>query len=161
MSNTGLILLAVLAALLLIAFRRRGRSKTPKAPKARQIAVDGTNVLFWKDEVALLSTLKKVVARLRHEGFDPVVFLDASSRHHLGDKSLNEVRFADCLGLTTNRIMVCPARTEADAFILEYAGQQKIAVVSNDKFRDRPKEARNIRLVKGRFEGEKLVLKNL
>ena len=139
---------------------KRGRREASTSAK-RQIAVDGTNVMFWRDETAQLSTLQVVLKRLGHEGFDPVVFLDASSRHHLGDKSLNERKFAQVLGLNENRIMVVPKGTEADAFILEYAGQQKLAVVSNDRFRDRPSEARNIRLVKGRFEGSRLVLKNL
>ena len=139
---------------------KRGRREATTSAK-RQIAVDGTNVMFWRDETAQLSTLQVVLKRLRHEGFDPVVFLDASSRHHLRDKSLNERKFAQVLGLNENRIMVVPKGTEADAFILEYAGQQKLAVVSNDRFRDRPSEARNIRLVKGRFEGSRLVLKNL
>ncbi len=161
MSHTGLILLVVGVAVVFVILRPRRRSTTSPPITAKQIAVDGTNVLFWKDELAQLSTLKQVVQRLQREGFDPVVFLDASARHHLGDRSLNEARFAKHLGLCTNRIMVCPAKTEADVLILEYAGKQNIAVVSNDRFRDRPQAARNIRLVKGRFEGRKLVLKNL
>ena len=161
MSNTGLILLVFLLGVAVLFLARRGRRRTAPTRRKKQIAVDGTNVLFWKDEVARLPTLKRVVSRLQREGFDPVVFLDASSRHHLGDKSLNETKFAEQLGLPAKRIMVCPARTEADAFILEYAGLQNIAVVSNDRFRDRPQEARNIRLVKGRFQGDKLILKNL
>lgn len=162
MQISNLTALAILGVVLLLVFLwlQRGPGKAPRSSK-RQIAVDGTNVMFWRNETAQLATLQIVLKRLRHEGFDPVVFLDASSRHHVGDKSLNERKFAQVLGLTENRIMVVPKGTEADAFILEYAGAQKLAVVSNDRFRDRPREARNIRLVKGRFEGNRLVLKNL
>lgn len=162
MQISNLTAMAVFGVLLLVLFLwlQRGPPKSPAASQ-RQIAVDGTNVLFWRNEKAQLATLQTVLKRLRHDGFDPVVFLDASSRHHLGDKSLNERKFAQVLGLDQTRIMVVPKGTEADAFILEYAGTQKLAVVSNDRFRDRPREARNIRLVKGRFEGQRLVLKNL
>jgi ribonucleotide monophosphatase NagD (HAD superfamily) len=162
MEVTDLGALIVLGGVLLVVFVwLRVRSRKAPARAARQIAVDGTNVLFWRDETALLSTLQTVLKRLRHEGFDPVVFLDASSRHHVGDRSLNERKFAHLLGLDHDHIMVVPAGTEADAFILEYAGKRKLAVVSNDRFRDRPRAARNIRLVKGRFEGKRLVLKGL
>ena len=126
-----------------------------------QIAIDGTNVMFWRNDQARVSTLKIVLDHLRRAGFESVVFLDASSRHHVGDKSLSEQKFAQVLSVPQNRIMVCPARTEADAFLLQYAGAQKLAVVSNDRFRDRPQEARNIRLVKGHFEGDRLVMTGL
>ena len=139
---------------------RAGSKTSPKLARG-QIAIDGTNVMFWRNDQARVSTLKIVLGHLRRAGFDPVVFLDASSRHHAGDKSLSEQKFAQVLGIPQNRIMVCPARTEADAFLLQYAGAQKLAVVSNDRFRDRPREARNIRLVKGHFEGDRLVMKGL
>lgn len=162
MQISNLTAIAILGVVLLLVFLWLQRGPRPTVqPKRRQIAVDGTNVLFWRDEMAQLATLQIVLKRLRHDGFDPVVFLDASSRHHIGDKSLNERKFAQVLGLNQNRIMVVPKGTEADGFILEYAGQQKLAVVSNDRFRDRPVEARNVRLVKGHFQGNKLVLKNL
>lgn len=70
-------------------------------------------------------------------------------------------RFADMLMLDKDRIMVCPAGTEADAFILDYAQSEKLGVVSNDRFRDRPREARDVRLFKGRFDGDRLILKGL
>lgn len=162
MQISGWIAVGILGVLLLVVLGRlRTRVRKVPAPAKRQIAVDGTNVLFWRDGVARLSTLKTVLTRLRRAGFDPVVFLDASSRHHLGDTSLNERKFAQSLELDTNRIMVVPKGTEADGFLLEYAGQNKLAIVSNDRFRDRPRAARNIRLVKGRFDGKRLVLKNL
>lgn len=164
MTTADWIALGALAAVLLAVYlwlRWRDRPAPVTVHARKQIALDGTNILFWRDERAQLVTLTMVVRRLQREGFDPVVFLDASSRHHLGDRSLNEERFAMALGLPANRVMVCPAKTEADAFILEYAGAQKLSVVSNDRFRDRPRERRNIPLVSGHFQGERLVLKGL
>ena len=160
MSDWGVI--AVLGLLLLAVFLwlRRWPRISP-APSRQQIVVDGTNVMFWKDESAQISTLNTVLKRLRHEGYDPVVFLDASSRHHVGDKSLNARKFGEVLGLAADHLTVVPARTEADAQLLDYARQNRLAVVSNDRFRDRAREARNIRLVKGHFRGNRLVLNNL
>ena len=138
---------------------RRGRRVEP-APE-RLIVVDGTNVLFWDDNIARLATLQRVVKHLQVKGFAPVVFLDASSRHHIGDTSLSPHRFKQALGVTKNQIHVCPKGTEADSYILDFAQEHNVAVVTNDRFRDRPQAARNVRLIKGHFRGSKLVLKGL
>ena len=163
MEQADWISIVVLAAVLLAVYGwlRRRTVTAPPRKATRQIAIDGTNVLFWRDEVAQLQTLRVVVDHLRYQGIDPVIFLDASSRHHIGDKSLDEQKFARALGVPQKRVMVCPARTEADAFILQYAGEHKLPVVSNDRFRDRPREARNIRLIRGRFNGDRPILKGL
>ncbi|MEQ6249641.1 hypothetical protein ABMC89_12180 [Sulfitobacter sp. HNIBRBA3233] len=162
MQPTDWIAIAALGAVIvgaLLLLQRRPKQGTARS--ARSIAVDGTNVMFWRDNIALVSTLKSVVRHLERSGFEPVVFLDASSRHHVGDRSLDEGGFARALRLPVRNVMVCPARTEADAFILRFAKDQKVAVVSNDQFRDRPRESRNIRLVKGRMEGQRVILKGL
>lgn len=89
------------------------------------------------------------------------MFLDASTRHHLGDKSLNETGFAKALGLTRNQVMVCPAQTEADAFLLKFAKENGFPVVSNDRFGDRAALAKGLKLVKGVMAGGKPVLQGL
>ncbi|UWR22346.1 NYN domain-containing protein [Sulfitobacter sp. S190] len=150
---------ALCAGLWVLARRRRGKLQ-PTAAR-RRIVVDGTNVMFWHDNTAKLSTLKSVVGALRRRNLDPVVFLDASSRHHLGDRSLDAVKFARVLGLRADRVVVCPARTEADAFLLDYARRNRLAVVSNDRFRDRPRAARNLRLVGGYVANGRVRLKGL
>lgn len=162
MNTTDWIAIGILAAVLVAIFgwlQRGSAGKPPKKP--RQIVIDGTNVMFWRNEVAQLATLQLVLKRLRQEGLDPVVFLDASTRHHIKDRSMNEKKFARALGVTKNNLMIAPKGTEADQFLLEFAQSQKLSVVSNDRFRDRPDAARNVKLIKGRFEGEKLVLKGL
>ena len=161
MDLTGLVVFGLLGTLLAVLFWRRRADKVPSHRAKRQIAVDGTNVLFWRDEVAQLATLQLVVRHLKQCGFDPVVFLDASSRHHIGDRSLNPQKFAHLLGVPQKRLMVCPKGTEADAFILEFAGKARVPVVSNDRFRDRPRAARNVILIRGRFNGKRPVLKGL
>lgn len=153
---------AFLALILIGLLTRKAKAPTkPAKPNRGQIAVDGTNVLFWDRERAKLPTLRRVIKALEVKGFDVVVFLDASTRHHLGDRSLNEAKFAQVLGLQQNRVMVVPKGTEADQFILEYAGKQKIPVISNDKFRDRPAARRNVRVHHGSFDGKRVRLSGL
>ena len=54
--------------------------------------------------------------------------------------------------------MVCPARTEADSFILEFAQAQKLPIVSNDRFADRAALAEGLKLIKGGVAGGNLML---
>ncbi len=135
--------------------------ETPAKPSRRrggdEIVIDGTNVIYW-DGQPDLRTLQSVVDTLRARKMMPYVFLDASTRHHLGDKSLDEKGFAAALGLPRNRVMVCPAKTEADAFILKFAQERKLPVVSNDRFGDRAAQAKGLKLIKGVIAGGKPVL---
>jgi Zc3h12a-like Ribonuclease NYN domain len=153
---------AVLFVLVLAIGARLGRrpavvaASPPMAPRVKaaaqdlnEIVIDGTNVMYWDGEAADLSTLRVVVDDLSRRGYAPVVFLDASSRHHLKDKSLNENSFAKALGLPQTQVMVCPAKTEADAFILKFAREQGLPVVSNDRFGDRHEQTKGLKLVKG------------
>lgn len=120
--------------------------QTPKS--ARGIVVDGANVMYWDGDAAL-STLRSVVADLKRRGYAPIVFLDASSRHHLGDRSLDEKAFARALDLPQGDVTVCPAQTQADGFILKYARAEGLPVLSNDRFRDRATQVKGLKLVKG------------
>ncbi len=152
-----------------VALSRLGRPPAPVAPPSETVAasdrkdivIDGTNVLYWDGEVAELASLRLVVSALLKRKYAPVVFLDASSRHHLKDKSLTEKDFAKALGLPQNRVMVCPAGTEADAFLLKYARENNMPVVSNDQFRDRAQIAGKLRLVRGIFAKGKPIFEGL
>ncbi|MEW9918081.1 hypothetical protein AB2B41_00565 [Marimonas sp. MJW-29] len=140
--------------------RRRAVGKEQHSGAASDVVIDGTNVMYWDGE-ADLRTLRSVVDQLRGKGMMPFVFFDASSRHHLGDPSLDEKGFAKALGLKRNRIMVCPARTEADAFILKFAREQQLPVVSNDRFGDRAQQAKGLKLIKGGVAGGRPILEGL
>jgi hypothetical protein len=149
---------AALFVLILALGARLGKSRPPAQdrtapqdpqPDSKEIVIEGTTVLYWDGEQAELSTLCIVVDDLRRRGYAPFVFLDASSRHHLNDTSLTEKSFAKALGLPQARVRVCPAKTEADAFILKFAREQTLPVVSNDRFGDRHQQTRGLKLVKG------------
>ncbi|AXI40832.1 hypothetical protein C1J02_01820 [Sulfitobacter sp. SK011] len=124
------------------------KNSMPKSTK-RRIVIDGTNVMYWDGETAQLDTLRSVVDYLKQRDITPIVFLDASSRHHLKDKSLTEKGFALALGLPQKQVMVCPAGTEADVFILKFAKQEELKILSNDRFGDRSNLAKDIKIVKG------------
>ncbi|MDF1728743.1 MAG: hypothetical protein P1U53_13435 [Sulfitobacter sp.] len=156
---------ALALALAFIASRSRPPVKAPpkKLPEKlddASIVIDGTNVLFWDGDPDL-RVLRAVVDYLKKKGHAPFVFLDASSRHHLGEGNLNERGFANRLGLPQNRVMVCPAGTEADIFILKFAREQGLPILSNDGFRDRPQQIKGIPLVKGVFAGGRPILDGL
>ncbi len=134
--------------------------KTHRKKDQPEVVIDGTNVMYWDGE-ADLRTLRRVVDMLRAKNLLPYVFLDASSRHHLGDKSLNTVSFAAALGLKKDRVMVCPAQTEADTFILKFAKEHSLPVVSNDRFGDRAAQAKGLKLIKGVIANGKPILHGL
>ena len=134
------------------------KQKVKKNPP--EIVIDGTNVMYWDGE-ADLNSLRSVVDLLRRKDLSPFVFLDASSRHHLGDKSLDKKSFAKALGLAQSHVMVCPAQTEADAFILKFAKENSLPVISNDRFGDRAGQAKGLKLIKGGIAGGKPILHGL
>lgn len=159
----GLILFAMVIARQ--PWAKEARPSTPqpsgvKQAKRGDIVIDGTNVMYW-DGTADLGTLRSVVDHLKTKGRTPFVFLDASSRHHLGNRSLDENGFARALGLKRNQIMVCPAGTEADAFILKFAREQDIPIVSNDRFGDRAKQVKGLKLIKGGIAGGRPIFEGL
>lgn len=138
---------------------------TPEAKQSgkkggREVVIDGTNVIYWDGEADLRS-LRSLVAYLVAKDIWPFVFLDASTRHHLKDTSLTKRTFAKALGLPESRVMVCPAQSEADAFILKFAKEQELPVISNDRFGDRPKQAKGLKLIKGVMVNGKPVLQGL
>ncbi|NNE53910.1 MAG: hypothetical protein HKN30_16095 [Sulfitobacter sp.] len=154
---------AVALAVSLFLRRKEGTGttfKTKSRPTGREIVIDGTNVMYWDGE-ADLRVLRSVVDYLKAKEFAPYVFLDASSRHHLKDKSLDEARFSKALGLPKKRVMVCPAKTEADAFILRFASEEGLPVVSNDRFGDRAHQAQGLKLIKGIFADGRPILEGL
>lgn len=155
-----LVLVGIIAALLDRPDSQAAIAKPAKHPAKgqKEIVIDGTNVMYWDGNEPALATLRGVVDTLTKRGFHPYVFLDASSRHHLKDKSLSEKKFATVLGLHASRVMVCPAGTEADVFILKFAKSQSLSIVSNDRFGDRAQQAKGIKLVKGVFANGKPIL---
>jgi hypothetical protein len=164
----GVAILAPMVAITLASLLRAGRTEPKSISKSvgtqstgRRMVLDGTNVMYWEDETARLDTLRAVVDYLMQREITPIVFLDASSRHHLKNTSLNERGFARALGVSQKQVMVCPAGTEADVFILKFAKQEDLPILSNDRFGDRAKLAKGIKIVKGVMAAGRPILDGL
>lgn len=98
----------------------------------KTVIVDGSNVAHSSEgEVALLDNIRLVSEKLKEEGLEPVVLVDAALRHQI-DK---ENEFEQLVEEGT--IKQAPAGTDADYFILSFARELDADIVSNDRFRDR------------------------
>jgi len=100
----------------------------------RIVLVDGSNVAHSSEgDHALLANIVLVCDKLRDEGYDPVVVVDAALRHQIDNRPAYERMVDD------GSIKQAPAGTDADYFILSFARELDASVVSNDRFRDRLK----------------------
>jgi hypothetical protein len=98
------------------------------------VLVDGSNVAHSSEgDQAKLSNIVAVCDKLREEGYEPLVLVDAALRHQIDERAAYE-RFVD-----SGAIRQAPAGTDADYFILSFARELDASIVSNDRFRDRQK----------------------
>ena len=98
------------------------------------VLVDGSNVAHSSEgEHPELANIVAVCDKLREEGYEPVVVVDAALRHQINDRGGYE-RLVD-----DGTIRQAPAGTEADYVILSVARELAASLVSNDRFRDRQK----------------------
>ncbi|SRR5512138_1799547 len=102
-------------------------------PQADKVAiVDGSNVAHATEgDNARLENITLVCARLREDGFEPIVVVDAALRHQIDRPDAYEQLVED------GTIRQAPAGTDADFFILSFARELDASVVSNDRYRDR------------------------
>jgi hypothetical protein len=98
------------------------------------VLIDGSNVAHSSEgERAQLANIIAVCDRLREEGYEPLILVDAALRHQIDDRSGYE-RMVEA-----GEIRQAPAGTDADYFILAFARELDASIVSNDRFRDRQK----------------------
>ncbi len=98
------------------------------------VLVDGSNVAHSSEgERAKLANITAVCDKLRGEGYEPLVLVDAALRHQIDDRTEFE-RLVE-----SGEIRQAPAGTDADYFILAFARELDASIVSNDRFRDRQK----------------------
>jgi hypothetical protein len=99
------------------------------------VLVDGSNVAHSTEgEGAQVSNIVAVRDKLREEGLEPIIVVDAALRHQIDDAN----RFEQLV--EAGEVRQAPAGTDADYFILAFARELNAAIVSNDRFRDRLKE---------------------
>ena len=101
---------------------------------AALVLVDGSNVAHSSEgEQPELANIVAVCEKLREEGYEPVVVVDAALRHQIDDRGGYERMVDD------GSIKQAPAGTDADYFILAFARELDASIVSNDRYRDRQK----------------------
>ncbi|HTI62769.1 MAG TPA: hypothetical protein VL524_04620 [Gemmatimonadaceae bacterium] len=110
-------------------------------PESKNIVlVDGSNVAHSTEgEQAQVANLLAVRDKLREEGMEPVIVVDAALRHQVDDPQRYEQLVEE------GEVRQAPAGTDADYFILSFARELNASIVSNDRFRDRIKEFPEVR----------------
>ena len=124
--------LAVVAALFIVVFRKRPE----RSPEGNWIVVDGSNVLYWDGDTPDLASVGHVLAILKSEGYDPLVWFDANVGYLIGDKWMGPGPLSERLGMSREHVFVAEKGTPADPLLLERAERLGARVVTNDKYRD-------------------------
>lgn len=103
-----------------------------KPQESKVVLVDGSNVAHSTEgEKPLVANLLAIRDKLKEEGFEPIIMVDAALRHQIDDKKVYEDM------IESGSIRQAPAGTDADYFILSFARELNATIVSNDRFRDR------------------------
>ncbi|WP_353309299.1 hypothetical protein [Shimia sp. NS0008-38b] len=122
--------------IVLLLTRRRKRPEAAPTSSADMLIVDGSNVMFWKENTPDIQTVQRLVDHLRNKGFKVGVIFDASAGHVLFQRYIDDDEFAKLLKLKTDECFVVPKGTIADAYILQAARDLDAGVVTNDRYRD-------------------------
>lgn len=148
------VVLAVCVAVVVLRIRRRG-SKT-------WVVVDGSNVLYWKNNLPDLATVQEVLDRLQARGLHPVIWFDANVGYLVSDRYLSAEVLARKLGLPLRQVVVADKGNPADPLLLDGASQLKARVVTNDRFRDWAEQFPQVKdqtqFIRGSFRNGRLTL---
>lgn len=140
---------SVVAILLWVLGRERPKEKT------RVILVDGSNVMFWHDNVPDLATLKAAIKHIGAQGYDPGLVFDANVGYKLEGRFRGHLPLARKLGLNPAQVVVVGKGDPADRVILTVARDLNARILSNDRFRDWqdrfPEVAEPGRVIRGGF----------
>ena len=107
--------------------------------KSRFALIDGSNVAHSTEGgTARLANLLLMRDKLAARGLEPIIVVDAALRHQIDDAAAYEKMVDD------GDLKQAPAGTDADYFILSFARELGARVVSNDRFRDRMPEFKDL-----------------
>ena len=107
--------------------------------KSRIAIVDGSNVAHSTEGgAARLANILLMRDKLAEKGLEPIVVVDAALRHQIDDRAGYE-KLVD-----EGEVKQAPSGTDADYFILSFARELGARVVSNDRFRDRMDEYKDL-----------------
>jgi hypothetical protein len=106
------------------------------ARRGRPIIIDGSNVLYWKDNIPRADTLRDAITALRAQGYDPGVVFDANAGYLLTGRYLHHAALGELFSLPEENVMVVPKGTPADPTILAAARDLGAPILTNDRYRD-------------------------
>ncbi|MCE8532970.1 hypothetical protein KBY24_06205 [Ruegeria pomeroyi] len=118
----------VIGVVLVLRFRLR------KAPI--WIIIDGSNVLYWREETPNLQTVRQCVEGLVRNGWTPLLWFDANVGYLVGSRYMGPHELSRALRYPASLINVAPKGTPADPLLIEQAGDLGARIVTNDRFRD-------------------------
>ena len=154
--------LALLTFALLLASLARRRAKrarracrTGPKPADNWVLLDGSNVMFWQQNLPRIETVREVVRHFERLGHTVAVVFDASAGHRLVERYLDDRAFAQLLDLPESQVFVVPSGTPADPYLLSAAARVGARIVTNDRFRDwtdaHPEQSRPEALIRGGY----------
>ena len=111
-----------------------GSQAPPPAPN--WIVVDGSNVMYWKDNTPRIETVREVLAELAALGFTAGVVFDANAGYLISGRYEHHGSIGRMVGLPEDRVMVVPRGEPADATVLASARDLRARIVTNDRYRD-------------------------
>jgi hypothetical protein len=114
--------------------QRPGRAAPNAEP--RWIVVDGSNVMYWKDNTPRIETVREVLASLAAQGFTAGVVFDANAGYLVSGRYEHHESLGRMVGLLEDRVMVVPKGQVADQIVLAAARDLGARVVTNDRYRD-------------------------
>lgn len=100
------------------------------------IVIDGSNVLYWRDETPNLHTVRQCVEGLVRNGWTPLLWFDANVGYLVGSHYMGPHELSRALRYPASHINVAPKGTPADPLLIEQAGDLGARIVTNDRFRD-------------------------
>ncbi|MCF3596246.1 hypothetical protein LZG00_19860 [Rhodobacteraceae bacterium LMO-12] len=125
-----------LASLFLL-IRAIVRQASDRRERAKNwVILDGSNVMYWRDNIPKIETVREVVLHCQALGKAVSVVFDANVGYLIADKYLDDPVLARMLGLPEKQVLVVPKGTPADPIILQAAREFSARIVTNDQFRD-------------------------
>ena len=145
----GMVVYAVLMTRRLVRQRRRVQLDPEK-----HVVVDGSNVMHWGGDPSA-QVLNQVLVALGERGLTPLIVFDANVGYKLWGRHIHARDIARQIGVHPDTVEIVPSGTPADGWLLRFAAEQGMNVVSNDRFlewRDQyPQIDDTVKLMKGRI----------
>ncbi|OIP87107.1 MAG: hypothetical protein AUK37_02060 [Rhodobacterales bacterium CG2_30_65_12] len=158
---SDLLMIAGPAALASLYLLLRALSQRP-GTTPNWVILDGSNVMYWRNETPDLETVRVVLAHVANLGMTPGVVFDANAGYLLFGRHQNDRAFSERLALPLDRVLVVPKGTPADPFILTAAHDLGARIVTNDRYRDWAGDFPDVKtpgyLIKGGYRAGRLWL---